>query len=166
MKKIILAILLVIGFTNVTKAQQESSGTRFSTVQTQALPQGNMFLKNSYSFFNNAPEKDHDFYMHRSKTQRTIGLVLLGGGVLISGVGALLAFDNAEVYNQSRGNTGAALLIVGAAAGIASIPFMILAHASHNKARAMVTTQPTGFGVPSKVSKNITGITMSIPIGK
>jgi hypothetical protein len=114
----------------------------------------------------NQPPKDHDLYLQRSRNQRITGLVLLGTGLVSSGIAVLLATSNNTNYNSNNGSTAVALFIIGAATGIASIPFMVLAHVNKNKAKVEVTGQKTGFGLPRNIGKEITGITLSIPIGK
>ena len=106
--------------------------------------------------------KDHTFYMQKSKNQRTVGLVLLGTGLLASGIGVLVA-TNANSFNQSE--TAATCFIIGAATGIASIPLMVLAHVNRNKAKLSLSSQKTGFGIPVK-SGDMTGLTLSMNIGR
>jgi hypothetical protein len=43
---------------------------------------------------------------------------------------------------------------------------MIMASSYKEKARLEIKNQKTGFGVPPHVSKDITGISLTIPIGK
>jgi hypothetical protein len=171
MKKTILMLGFLFAIQINLKAQQEKQltpATNFTTLKYTALPEENNFSKNSLSSGNNGPEKDYDYYMKKSKRSRNTGLILLGGGVLISGIGAILSFGNGQgyTYNESKGDAGAAMLLTGAAAGIASIPFMAVALGRSNKAKAMLSKQKTGFGVPSNVSKDITGVTLQIPLGK
>ncbi len=108
--------------------------------------------------------KDHAYYRQKSKEQRNNGLILLGSGVVVSGVGLLIATKKDATFDQQT--TGGVIMLAGAVLGIVSIPMMIMATVNHHKASTMISSQPTGFGVPANVSKNITGITMSIPIGK
>ena len=117
-----------------------------------------------YSSGNNLPDKDYDYYMRKRKNNLTAGLVTLGAGVVLSGIGLLIATPaNATLDNAA---TGGVITIIGAASGIASIPCMIMAGVYGHKAKLEFKNQKTGFGVPSNVSKNTAGITMSIPIGK
>jgi hypothetical protein len=159
MKKTILMLGFIFAIQINSKAQQQS---QLISVNSLSAAKAVSFSRPNYSL----PDKDHDYYMRKSKRSRNTGLILLGGGVLVSGVGALLAFGNSNTYNESRENTGGVLLLTGAAAGIASIPFMAIALGHSNKAKAMVSSQKTGFGVPGNVSKDIVGITLQIPMGK
>lgn len=158
MKKTILMLGFLFAIQINLKAQQEF------TAKTIYNPLSTAYTPINYS----NPGNDYDYYMRKSKRSRNTGLILLGSGILISGIGAILSFGNGEGYNynESRGNAGAAMLLIGASAGIASIPFMAVALGRSNKAKAMLSKQKTGFGLPSNVSKYITGISMTIPIGK
>ena len=160
MKKAILMLCFIICINMQLKAQQENQLIAVNSLNT---------VKSIFSFSStndSDPGKDYDYYMRKSKRSRNTGLILLGGGVLVSGIGALVTFsDNAKEYNQSRVNAGVIMLFTGAAAGIASIPFMAIALGRSNKAKAMMSSQKTGFGLPANVSKDITGITLAITLG-
>ncbi len=171
MKKLTLLMLLITCITFETKAQQENNitdapGSVIS--KSVAVETDYSFSKNLAAATANDPAKDYDFYMRKSKRSRNTGLILLGSGVLLSGIGAILSFGNGQgyFYNETKGDAGAVLLITGAAAGIASIPFMAVALGRKNKAKAMLSSQKTGFGVPSNVSNDIVGLTLQIPISK
>lgn len=175
MKKIILILGLSIAMHIETIAQQEkqfTTTTYFTALKPTALTRDNTFPKNMYSAGNNGPDKDYDFYLRKSKSQRIVGWATLGAGLVLSGVGLLIASNSessVDIYgNVTNDNTttAAVITIAGAASGIVSIPFMIMASANKHKAKLMLKSQPTGFGVPPNVNRNITGISMSIPIGK
>lgn len=152
-------MLCVIFLINMeSKAQQNN---QFSAVSSLITAKAVSFSRPNYSL----PDKDHDYYMRKSKRSRNTGLILLGSGVLISGIGALLSYGKYNTYNANRGETGVAMMLTGAVAGIASIPFMAIALGHSNKAKAMVSSQKTGFGVPANVSKDIVGVTIQIPLG-
>jgi hypothetical protein len=80
-------------------------------------------------------------------------------------IGLLLASGD-YATNSANSSTAATLTVAGAVSGIVSIPFMIMASVYKHKAKAMVSSQKTGFGVPGNVSKDIVGITLQIPLGK
>lgn len=129
-----------------------------SAPRTSILLTGNNFTKSDPD----DPEiKDYNFYIQKSKNQRTAGLVLLGGGVLLSGIGLLIGTNNLD-----DAVTGVVFMGVGALAGLGSIPLMILAHVNKNKAKLMLSNQKTGLSVPSNVSKDIIGFTIAIQIVK
>ncbi|HQW91517.1 MAG: hypothetical protein IPH68_05790 [Chitinophagaceae bacterium] len=166
MKKIMLFTVIMLFTLLQAKAQTENP----ETVNT------GITLHNSYGVTNhnpaitftksrgyNGPVKDYNYYTDKKKKLLTAGLVTLGGGLLLSGVG-LLSASNSNSFDTDA--TAAVLLIAGAAAGIASIPLMIMSGVYAHKAKLELRKQKTGFGVPSNVDKYITGITMTIPIGK
>lgn len=166
MKKITLILALAFSVCAVTKAQQHNMPAKevASPVQPNlALQRDKIFLAGNEPAGENIPPKDFDYYNRKSRNQRITGLSLLGGGLLLGGAGILSANSVSSNYD-SNGETSAALFIVSAAAGFASIPFMILAHVNKSKARATLSTQKTF--IPGKADKNITGLTISIPIGK
>lgn len=154
MKKIILISAFVYLLFSETNAQQE--------IQLNS----NMVLYTlnpvSAAFPGSGPDKDYDFYMRRSKNYRAVGWSTLIGGVVISGIGILVA----NSYSSTSTNSAGVLLLIGATSGIVSIPFMIMASAYKRKAKLMISNQKTGFGVPVHINKDITGITIQIPIGK
>jgi hypothetical protein len=164
MKKIILILALMISIHMESKAQQ---GKQFT-----ASVENNTF--SMYSSANNFPDKDADFYFRRSKSQRTVGWVTLGAGVVLSGIGLLVATNNQGATYDQYGNyseddnttIAAVLLITGGLSGIVSIPFMIMASGNKHKARLMLKNQQTGFGIPPGMNKNITGISMVFSFGK
>jgi len=169
MKKIIIVLTFVSAISTATKAQQtESSKTigNYTAAGSFLQVPDNTTLENRLASASNGYDKDYDFYNRRSRNLRITGLSLLGGG-LVLGVSALLVSGNDNnSYSDSRDRTITTLFVLSAATGIASIPFMVLAHVNKSKAKLAMKNQPTGFGVPANVNKNITGLTMSIAIGK
>ena len=108
--------------------------------------------------------KDHAYYIQKSKNQRTAGLVLLGAGLVASGFGLLIGTGNNASFDDTQ--TGVTIMGIGALSGIVSIPLMIMAHANRNKARLLLSSQKTGIGIPLKYGKELTGFTVSIPLGR
>jgi hypothetical protein len=151
----------------VTKAQQQNQLKAATGINTllSGIPLQDIYLsKNKALLLSPGPEKDYNFYLHKSKNQRIVGWATLGGGILLSGIGILIA--NADYgYNDSGSSAAGILTVAGAVSGIVSIPFMIMASANKHKAKALLNTQKTGFGVPPGVSKSIVGITIQIPLG-
>lgn len=147
-------------------AQQETH-TLASTNYT--LHKGSAFMTDnpSLNLSNNpgyqGPAKDYNYYLRKKKNNLTAGLVTLGSGLLLSGI-ALITSNNSKSFDDDA--TAGVLFIAGAASGIASIPLMIMSHVYNHKAKLMLSEQKTGFGVPSNVSKDITGITFQISLGK
>lgn len=135
---------------------------------TNSLIASNILPANSFnSFTKPVKEKDYDYYMHKRKIQKTIGLALLGAGFGFSGIGLLLANSNSNRNGDSHTTGKAAVVIValGAAAGLASIPFNIMAGSNRYKAEMLLEAKKTGYGLPLK-SGSVTGLTLLISIGK
>ena len=167
MNKITLTLALIVALSLTTNAQQANGTIRavnYSTAKPFLKIQSNA-VQEDYSVPGNN-EKDYNFYNRRSKNQRIIGLSLLGAGLVLGVAGILVSSNDNYTDNEKRDRTIRDLFILSAATGIASIPFMVMAHASKNKARAALSSQKTSFGIPGKAEKNITGLTLSIPIGK
>lgn len=120
------------------------------------------YLNSSFLSINNGPGNDYDYYIRKKRNTLTAGLVTLGAGLAASGIG-LLVSSNSSLDDDG---TAAILFISGAASGIASIPLMAISLGYNHKAKLALKEQQTGFGVPPKVGKTITGISISIPLGK
>lgn len=79
------------------------------------------------------------FYLKKSKTQRTIGWSMLGGGVAMVVVGGGLFVNNFELFsrkNDDEAGAGVILFLCGVGSSLGSIPFFIsAAHNSKNAAR-------------------------------
>lgn len=169
MKKFIIVLTCVSAISTATIAQQTQpiavAENHTATKSFLQIP-NNTTLENKLTSAFSGYDKDYNFYNRRSRNLRITGLSLLGGG-LILGVSALLVSSNDNsTYSDSRDRTITTLFVLSAATGIASIPFMVLAHVNKSKAKLAMKNQPTGFGVPANVNKNIAGLTMSITIGK
>lgn len=168
MKKILLILAIIFpGYTIVNAQQIDLSLTNKdqpAITNTVNLP-NNSFLKNNPSASAKSPEKGYDFYNTKSRNQRIIGLSLLGAGLVLGVSGILVSSNNNNTTDYvQRDRTISTLFILSGATGIASIPFMILAHDSKNKARAALSGQKTF--IPGKGNSYVTGLTVSIPIGK
>lgn len=167
MKKLIVIVLFCSGFT-IVKAQQNNilqTKDAYPDQLNKSFVQSKTLLIGDNPFNENGPDKDYNYYNRKSRNQRITGLSLLGGGLVLSGIGVLLVTSSSQNYNNSgKDYTAVVLFGIGAAAGLASIPFMIMAHSSKNKARATLSTQK--IFIPGKADKYITGLTVSIPIGK
>ena len=76
-----------------------------------------------------------DYYLQKSKNQRTVGWVLLGAGAAVGTVGLIVASDAEWFFDDSdKLGTGLTLFTVGAASTLASIPFFIIAGSNSRKA--------------------------------
>jgi hypothetical protein len=77
-----------------------------------------------------------DYYLQKSKKQKSGALVLLIGGTALMGVGLLIADNKNAGFDQV--GTGAGLIGLGFMADLGSIPLFIAS--SKNKKRAMKAT--------------------------
>lgn len=86
------------------------------------------------------------FYLQKSKTQRTAGWILLGGGALLAVSGGVLFSNNFQLFNNKNDDkaaTGGVLFLTGLGCSLGSIPFFISAAHNANKAATIsFNTQP------------------------
>ena len=162
MKKMILIILFLTAIQPILIAQKNSATGDFLYAVNNSTA-GRLIPSLNHPLTDSSTVKDHAFYLQRSRNQRTAGLVLLGGGVLISSVGLLVSTNSSATLDQTA--TGVTIMGVGALAGIVSIPLMIMAHANRNKAKLMLSNQTTGYGIPFKRGE-LTGVTLSVALGR
>lgn len=181
MKKIFLVALILLCYGLATTAQLANNGLLQNETVVSEIPVSKISLNsNDFSFKKNAlqlipdPEIVHDkaYYLKKSRDNRIASICLAGGGLIIGGIGALsfpkdydIIFENSS-EKESQADFSIALVVIGSAALLTSIPFTVMSSVYKRKARLMVTSQKTGFGVPQNVDKNIMGVTMSFPIGK
>lgn len=118
--------------------------------------------------------RSKEYYLEKSRRQKEGAWVLLGLGGLGTVIGVIIFPENyGNTWfgdnNKSDDNNSIASIIV-TAAGVAlmanSIPLFIKSAKNKKRARLAVSYQKTGFGVPPNISKGITGISLSIPLGK
>lgn len=79
-------------------------------------------------------------YLKKSKTQRTVGLSLLGGGVTMAVAGGLVFLNNFELFSRKHDDeagAGALLFYLGAGCTAASIPLLITSAHSAKKAKKL-----------------------------
>ncbi len=111
---------------------------------------------------------DYNLYKKRARTHRTIGLSLLGAGVVLGATGIIVASaddnDPNTGFGERNDDAAATLFLFSAATGVASIPFMIIAHVNNSKAKAILKNQ--GAYIPGRGTVPVAGVTVSIPIGK
>lgn len=182
MKKLILIALIFVSFRSATNAQQVNISLLQNETVTTEMPVNKIELTKSQNFLakdqvlaNPDPGTMYDkaYYLKKSRNNRIASLCLVGGGFVIAGIGVLtfpkdydIVFGNSS-EDESKADAATALIIVGCAAMLTSIPFTVMAGVNKRKANAMVSIQKTGSGVvPPGIGKQITGITMTFPIGK
>lgn len=105
-------------------------------------------------------------YLQKSKTQKTVGWVLLGGGSLMAVVGAITFNNTYDSDSYAETDAGGFLLLGGIVADLASIPFFIgsaknarrAASVSFNNQRILIP------GFHSLVAKAQPSVTIKIRI--
>jgi len=85
------------------------------------------------------PEKNRDYYLHKSKTQKTVAYTLLGSGSAIIFSGILIS--SGKESSLSDYGTGIAIAIVGGVTMLSSIPFFILSADNKKKAAVAITVK-------------------------
>lgn len=122
-------------------------------------------------------------YLQKAKNQKTGAWILLGGGLLTTGIGLVVvasegANDAVDTYvgvftgpngtssSSSTSSTGSILIATGILMQAGSIPLFIASKKNKRRAMLAIKDQKTAFGLPIPASKKVTGLTLSIPIGK
>src|SRR4051794_2052943 len=95
----------------------------------------------SYSQSLSTDVKTSDYYLTKSRHQKTAAWIMLGGGVVLTGLG--FAAEQAEIADyalgdSNSGNAGSVLAVVGIGSALGSIPFFI--SAAHNRQKAAEVT--------------------------
>lgn len=122
----------------------------------------------SQTITNNTTVTGYSELKHKSKKQKTAAWICLGGGLALFTTGIIIdviylpvsIIDNSEPLPASAQIAGFA----GFAGITASIPLFIAASKNKHKAKLMLTNQKTAIGLPIAVPKNITSVTLSIPL--
>jgi hypothetical protein len=88
--------------------------------------------------------RTEEYYLKKSSNQRTAGLILLGGGtvLMLVGISAGSGGDSKDMGYGSNFDKGVALVGIGLAADIISIPLLINAAKNKRKAEAAVAIIP------------------------
>lgn len=170
MKQCLAAIVFIFFATCPAKAQQASTTDRTNSNKAvvNQFPLTPVSVASLLAMDTDQAGPDYNLYKKRARTHRTIGLSLLGAGVVLGVTGIIVASaDDGDTYNgfgERNDDAAATLFLFSAATGVASIPFMILAHANNHKARAILKNQ--GAYIPGKGVIPVTGITVAMQIGK
>jgi len=151
-------------------ANAQINANKKPVVKTDLISPVNLFENGNY---NSIPVNDEPVnYLQKSRNQKTGAWVLLGLGVagIISGIiiEANNVVDNTySVFaDESTNNTGTVVAVAGGCMALGSIPFFVASVKNKKKATLSISNQRTAPMALTKTGKNITGITMSIPIGK
>ena len=104
----------------------------------------------------------------KARKQKTAAWICLGSGLALFTTGIIIdaVYLPVSILDNSQPlPAGAQIAAFAGVAGIAaSIPLFIAASKNKHKAKLMLTNQKTATGLPVAVPKNITSITLSIPL--
>src|SRR5687767_10570087 len=89
-------------------------------------------------------KETYEFYLKKSKSQRTAGLILVGAGISMASIGAVIGYGQAWNYfldifepdQEKYDNTGDILAYTGLAVIGSGIPFLLAAGKNKRKARS------------------------------
>ena len=90
--------------------------------------------------FSQTPALSKEDYLKKSKTQKTVGWVMLGGGVAMTTIGYVIINQqvNDDPLNAiTTGQGYVVLMIAGAATALGSIPFFISSAKNARRAAAI-----------------------------
>lgn len=111
----------------------------------------------------------------KSKNQKTAAWICLGGGLGLGATGLIITIANGtsdvvsllvlqpKVHDY---RAASALMLIGAAGIVGSIPLFIASSKNNQKARLMLKQEKVSFILPGQSGSRITGLTLSIPLGK
>lgn len=113
-------------------------------------------------------------YLIKAKNEKTAAVVCLTGGAALATIGIItsaskITTDITDIFNPAKpphqNYTAQTVLVFAGAIGIvASIPLFISAGNNKRKATLLITNQKTALGLPTFVSKKITGLTLSVSL--
>jgi hypothetical protein len=104
--------------------------------------------------------KDKQYYLNKSKSQKTTAWILGGAGTAMVIGGAIAFGRNFELFGPG-GETEALIMVAGVPVALASIPFFISAAKNKGKAEAMAgpSLQTIPYGTTRVV---VSGVTVKI----
>lgn len=132
--------------------KQVLTGVLFVIISSNAFAQKNSMN----SITTDETANSRFFYKLKSTRQQTIGWVLLGAGVGLSGIAA----SSWTLENMSGPTT---MFVIGSAAAVSSIPLFIAA-SKNNKKAALIVGRNTIPGVKQDIKYSTVGL--SFPISK
>ena len=114
---------------------------------------------------------DQPDYLKKSRNRKITAWSLIGGGVALVAVGIIVLPKNYDILDGTSSEdtqliVGSVVGILGFASMIASVPFFVSSGIYKRRANVGVTNQKTGFRLPSNISRDITSVTLTIPLGK
>lgn len=176
MKKSITFVTFTLLTATILKAQEIHSLTSTHSKNmiveiSPNTPLESTMATTAYFNKNNIPNAA---FLNKSRKQKTAAWILLSGGLITTGVGVVLASTDAVVTvidagfngNSTMDPTGPIISVTGLAMMAGSIPLFIAGAKNKRKAFLSVDKEKVGFGIPDMHNKSITGIKLTIGIGK
>jgi hypothetical protein len=133
MKRNLLFMAAAMIVSQVLHAQQQNSDGEFSGIRiTQnAGPASNSL------FFEDSTHTG-EYYLQKSKNQKTAAWIMLGGGIALSVVGIVGVSANYNLFEEtSTEDTYAAITLIGTGLALGSIPLFIASGRNHRKAATL-----------------------------
>jgi hypothetical protein len=95
-----------------------------------------------------SPQESHDFFMRKSRNNRTAGWILAGTGSALILTGTLIAYGEAldAAYTGEESSASGVVAGIGLVAGVLSIPCFINAGRNKKKAKLALSQQPVSLG--------------------
>jgi hypothetical protein len=134
MKRNLFFIVAAMTVTLAVRAQQSTSVNLFSGIRT--IQNGNI---PNHSLFYYDSTRTAEYFLQKSKNQRTSAWVILAGGTALSIVGIVgLASNTVEMfYENTPADTYAFLTVAGAGIALGSIPLFIASGRNYRKAATL-----------------------------
>ena len=110
---------------------------------------------------------DREYYLKKSRAQRTAGWILAGTGTVLIASGVVVAFADVleTAFTGDRyDKTGEIMIIGGVACGAGSIPLFIAGGKNKKRAQLAISTQtiPIGFRPGQQISYPSIGMVINI----
>lgn len=106
------------------------------------------------------------YYSQKSKSQKTVGWVLIGAGALISAISVATAYNDLDLNNPNSLDGNVVGFTIGGTFMVGSIPLFIAS--TKNKKRASLIVHQSQLNLIPGIRRNITikSIGIGIPLGK
>ncbi len=96
-----------------------------------------------------SPQPDADLLFHKAHKQKTTAWILLGAGAGVSLAGFIIAANAADKdlfgFASSTAQAGTVMMLAGAAAMVASVPFFLSSGHNRKEAMLLLTTGHQSF---------------------
>lgn len=171
MKKMILTAALIISLSIAAFAQYSYLASTYSNVKGSYQAQ---YYSSNYNY--NEPDdsatvvKDSKYYKQVSRNQKIASYCFLGVGAAVVAIGFVTFPDDGVLFTSEKAEKEAdqatTITCIGAALMLGSIPFTIVSGINRRKAKILMQAEKTGAGIPIPNSSSVTGLTISISLGR